>query len=121
VTKEEDAVIAPEGHHDARGLIECESLDVLEHTSHPHGELAIIHAAEPSRHDAVTVHGAEVPELDRVVAADGACEDILGGRVLEDPVARGMSMVEVRGKQCKWEKQVALEYTRIYTKVYAVQ
>ena len=68
-TEEENVVVAPKGHHDARGLVECERLDALERPSLPHANLAIAHTAKPGRRDAVAVaHPHDTSTLDTAVA-----------------------------------------------------
>jgi hypothetical protein len=87
-TEEEDIVVAPEGHHDARGLVQCERLDVLERASLPHGHLAIAHAAEPGRRDAIAVaHPHNAGTLDAAVALSDAYGVAAGARVEQAELA----------------------------------
>jgi hypothetical protein len=54
-TEEQDIVIGPEGHDDARRLVQGGRLDVPQATSLPNPNLAIGHLAEPSSRDSIEV------------------------------------------------------------------
>jgi len=45
-SKEKNAVITPEGHYDAGGLVESDHLGIVEATSIPNSNLSVAHLAE---------------------------------------------------------------------------
>lgn len=87
-TEEENVVIAPEGHHYSRGLVERERLDVLERTSIPHADLAIAHAAKPSRPDTIVLaHPHDTGALDAAMALSNTHGLSAGARVEQSDLA----------------------------------
>ena len=54
-TKEKDAVVAVEWHHDSRRLIDAHRLDTLQGSGIPDSYLSFAHLAETSRRDSVCI------------------------------------------------------------------
>lgn len=68
-TQEQNIVIAPEWHDNARALIECSSLDVGQRARFPNRHLAIAHLAETSSSDPILVtHPDHSRSLDATVS-----------------------------------------------------
>jgi hypothetical protein len=71
--EEKDVIVAPEGHHDARRLIQRDRLDVLQRSNLPHAHLPIAHPAKSRRSDTIAVsHPDHTRALDAAMALSDA-------------------------------------------------
>jgi len=57
LTEEKDIIVAPEGHHDSRRLVQRDRLDILQPSNLPHPNLPIAHPAKSRRSDTIAVSG----------------------------------------------------------------
>ena len=67
-SKEENAVITPEGHHDPGGLIESDHLGIVEATRVPNSNLSVAHLAKTRRSERILLaHPNDTSTLDTAV------------------------------------------------------